>query len=286
MNPKAIRLYNEYIHGDLPRRSFLKKLAVIAGGATAAGALLPMLEPNYAFGQQVSEDDARLETTYVDYPGSDGPVRAYLARPAGLTNTAPGIVVIHENRGLNAHIEDVARRAALEGYVAMAPDGLSYAGGAPADQEKARDLFRDSDRQRITADVIAGVPWLAGRPDCTGTIGTVGFCYGGGVSLLCAAREAAMAAAVCFYGRPLAAEDVAKVKVPLMMHYAGNDSRINSTLAGFRTLLDEHKIAYSLHMYPGTGHGFHNDSSEARYDADAAVLAWKRSMSLFNNYLS
>ncbi len=286
ISPKAVSLYNEYIHGDLPRRAFLKKLAVIAGGATAAGALLPMLEPNYAFGQQVSEDDARLETTYVDYPGSDGPVRAYLARPAGLENAAPGIVVIHENRGLNAHIEDVARRAALEGYVAMAPDGLSYAGGAPADQEKARDLFRDSDRQRITADVIAGVPWLAGRPDCTGRIGTVGFCYGGGVSLLCAAREAATAAAVCFYGRPLAAEDVAKVKVPLMMHYAGNDSRINSTLAGFRTMLDEHKIAYSLHMYPGTGHGFHNDSSEARYDADAAVLAWKRSMSLFNNYLT
>lgn len=286
ISPKAVSLYNEYIHGDLPRRAFLKKLAVIAGGATAAGALLPMLEPNYAFGQQVSEDDARLETTYVDYPGSDGPVRAYLARPAGLENAAPGIVVIHENRGLNAHIEDVARRAALEGYVAMAPDGLSYAGGAPADQEKARDLFRDSDRQRITADVIAGVPWLAGRPDCTGRIGTVGFCYGGGVSLLCSAREAATAAAVCFYGRPLAAEDVAKVKVPLMMHYAGNDSRINSTLAGFRTMLDEHKIAYSLHMYPGTGHGFHNDSSEARYDADAAVLAWKRSMSLFNNYLT
>ncbi len=286
MNPKAIRLYNEYIHGDLPRRSFLKKLAVIAGGATAAGALLPLLEPNYAFGQQVSDDDARLETTYVEYPGSDGPVRAYLARPAGLANTAPGIVVIHENRGLNAHIEDVARRAALEGYIAMAPDGLSYAGGAPADQEKARDLFRDSDRQRITADVIAGVPWLAGQSDCTGRIGTVGFCYGGGVSLLCAARETATTAAVCFYGRPLAAEDVAKVKAPLMMHYAGNDSRINSTLAGFRTLLDEHKIAYSLHMYPGTGHGFHNDSSEARYDADAAVLAWKRSMSLFNNYLS
>jgi carboxymethylenebutenolidase len=285
IDPKAIDLYNEYIHGDLPRRSFLKKLAGIAGGVAAASALLPLLEPNYAFGQQIATEDQRLDTAYVKYPGTDGLVRAYLARPAGAKDPLPGILVIHENRGLNAHIEDVARRAAVAGYVALAPDGLTYAGGAPQDQEAARDLFGSSDRARITDDVIAGLTYLAGREDCTDRIGTVGFCYGGGVSLLCAAREEATAASVCFYGSPLGADDVARVKVPLMMHYAGKDTRINQTIPAFRALLDEQQLAYSLHMYPGTGHGFHNDSSTARYDADAATLAWERTINFFGNYL-
>jgi carboxymethylenebutenolidase len=285
MNKQAIDLYNEYIHGDLPRRAFLRRLAGIAGGAAAASALLPLLEPNYAWGQQVAEDDARLETGYVEYAGSAGQVRAYWARPAGGNAALPGVLVIHENRGLNAHIEDVARRTALAGYLALAPDGLTFAGGAPADQEAARDLFGRSDRGRITDDVVAGVPYLAGREDCSGRIGTVGFCYGGGVSLLCAARESAVAAAVCFYGSPLSAADTARVKAPLMMHYAGNDERINQSIPEFRKLLDEHAIAYSLHMYPGTNHGFHNDSSEARYDAEASGLAWKRTLALFESCL-
>ncbi len=288
MKKQAIELYNEYIHGDMPRRTFLQRLAAVAGGATAAGALLPLLEPNYAWGQQVAADDARLETAYVEYPGSgETPVRGYLAKPAGIDpGPLPGVLVIHENRGLNAHIEDVARRAALAGYLALAPDGLSYAGGAPLDQEAARDLFAGSDRARITADVIAGVPWLATHPGCSGQVGTVGFCYGGGVSLLCAARESATAVSVCFYGSPLGAEDVAQVSVPLMMHYAGNDERINQTIPEFRRLLDENGVAYSLHMYPGTNHGFHNDSSEARFDAAAAGLAWQRTLALFQAYLA
>jgi carboxymethylenebutenolidase len=285
MDSKAIDLYNDYIHGDLPRRTFLKKLAGIAGSAAAASALLPLLEPNYAYGQQVAEDDQRLATARVEYPRGNEVVRGYLAKPAVQDSALPGVLVIHENRGLNAHIEDVARRAALAGYVALAPDGLTYAGGAPADQEAARDLFRNSDRNRITDDVIAGVPYLADREDCSGKVGTVGFCYGGGVSLLCAAREAAIAAAVCFYGRPLGADDVTRVTIPLMMHYAGKDTRVNQTIPEFRTLLDEHAVAYSLHMYPGTGHGFHNDSSEVRYDSDAAMLAWKRTLGFFENYL-
>jgi carboxymethylenebutenolidase len=285
MDQKAIDLYNEYVHGELPRRAFLKKLAGIAGGAAAASALLPLLEPNYAWGQQVALDDPRLETGYVEYTSGAGLVRAYMAKPAGVTEKLPGVLVIHENRGLNRHIEDVARRAALAGYVALAPDGLTYAGGAPEDQEAARDLFRNSDSGRITDDVVAGVPYLAAREDCDGQVGTVGFCYGGGVSLLCAAREAATTVSVCFYGRPLGAEDVGKVNVPLMMHYAGNDERINKTIPVFRNLLDEHDIAYSLNMYPGTSHGFHNDSSEARYDPEAAALAWQRSLGLFENTL-
>jgi len=285
MNRKALDLYNEYIHGDLPRRDFLKRLAGIAGGAAAASALLPLLEPNYAWGQHVAADDERLEGGYVEYEGAGGSVRGYLAKPAGVTGPRAGVLVIHENRGLNAHIEDVARRAALAGYVALAPDGLSYVGGAPGEQEAARDLFGQSDRNRITADVMAGVPYLAAREDCSGRVGTVGFCYGGGVALLCAAREPATAAAVCFYGSPLGEEDAARVKVPLMMHYAGQDDRINQTIPEFRGLLDRFGIAYSLHMYPGTGHGFHNDSSAARYAPEAAALAWKRTLGLFETYL-
>jgi carboxymethylenebutenolidase len=286
MDQRALDLYNDYVHGSLPRRSFLKRLAGIAGSAAAASALLPLLEPNYAWGQQVAEDDPRLETGYVEYTSGGGAVRAYYARPTGRPGPLPGVLVIHENRGLNAHIEDVARRTALAGYLALAPDGLTYVGGAPRDQEAARDLFAASDSARITADVIAGVPYLAGRADCSGRVGTVGFCYGGGVSLLCAAREVATAGAVCFYGSPLSAEDVARVRVPLMMHYAGNDERINQTIPGFRALLDANHLAYSLHMYPGTNHGFHNDSSAARYDPDAAALAWKRTLAFFDNYLA
>lgn len=285
MDQKAIDLYNDYIHGDLPRRSFIKRLAGIAGSAAAASALLPLLEPNYVFAQQVAVNDKRLDTGTIEYPVDGGTVKAYLARPAEVKEPLPGILVIHENRGLNAHIEDVARRAALAGYIALAPDGLTYAGGAPQDQEAARNLFGKSDRARITRDVVSGVPYLAQHEDCTGRIGTVGFCYGGEVSLLCAARESATAASVCFYGRPLNAEDVSRVSAPLMMHYAGNDSRINQTIPGFRTLLDEQQLPYSLHMYPGTGHGFHNDSSAARYDPAAASLAWGRSMNFFNHYL-
>jgi len=286
MNRKAIDLYNEYIHGDMPRRSFLKRLAGVAGGAAAASALLPLLESNYAWGQQVAPDDGRLETARVEYAGAQGPVRGYLAKPAGRAGKLPGVLVIHENRGLNAHIEDVARRAALAGYVALAPDGLTFAGGAPEDQEAARDLFGRSDRERITADVIAGAPYLAAREDCTGKVGTVGFCYGGGVSLMCAAREPAVAGAVCFYGSALSAEDVARVKAPLMLHYAGNDERINEGIPEFRQALDARGVAYSLHMYPGTDHGFHNDSSQARYNAEAATLAWQRTLAFFGNYLA
>ena len=285
MKPEAIDLYNEYIHGDMPRRAFLQRLAGIAGSAAAASTLLAALEPNYAWGQQVAEDDQRLEAGYVEYPGREGGVRGYLARPRGAAAALPGVLVIHENRGLNAHIEDVARRAALAGYLALAPDGLTYAGGAPTDQEAARDLFGRSDRGRITDDVIAGVPWLASRSDCSGGVGAVGFCYGGGVALQCAAREPATAAAVCFYGRALGEDDVARVRAPLMMHYAGKDERINQGIPAFRTLLDSHEVPYSLHMYPGTGHGFHNDTSAARYAPEAAALAWRRTLAFFGDYL-
>lgn len=284
MDPRILDLYDEYIHGNLPRRTFFRRVTEIAGSVAAATSLLALVEPDWARGQEVEPTDARLETGYVEYAGSRGPVRAYQASPKDGGNAKLGaVLVVHENRGLNPHLEDVARRMALAGYLALAPDGLSYVGGAPADQEAARDLFGNSDRAVITADVIAGVPYLAQHPRSSGRMGSVGFCYGGGVALQCAAQHEAIAGAVCFYGRALSAEEVAQVKAPLMMHYAGNDPRVNAGIDDFRRVLDEHAVPYSLHMYPGTGHGFHNDTSEARYDAAAAKLAWRRSLAFFSD---
>jgi carboxymethylenebutenolidase len=285
MDQKIIDLYNDYIHGDMPRRSFLRRVAKIAGGAAAATAILPLIETNYAWGQQVDPKDERLNAGYATYAGTQSEVKAYVATPASAKLPLPGVLVIHENRGLNAHIEDVARRAALAGFVAVAPDGLSFVGGAPADQEAARDKFREADTETITADVIKAVGYMKSRPDCTGKTGSVGFCYGGGVSLQCAVANPATDASVLFYGRALSAEQVARVKVPLMMNYAGNDPRVNAMIPEFRAALDEQDVAYSLHMYPGTGHGFHNDTSQARYDEAAAKLAWQRTISFFDHYL-
>lgn len=285
MNPKVTELYNEYIHGDMPRRSFLKQLAGITGGAAVANAVLALIEPNYAMAQQVAPEDPRLEQGYVTYEGTQGPVRAYFAKPAASSDPLPGVLVIHENRGLNAHIEDVARRIALDGFIAVAPDGLSFVGGAPVDQEQARDKFRQADTDTITVDVIRGIGYLKSRPDCTGKTGSVGFCYGGGVSLQCALADSAADACVAYYGRTLSAEQSARVKVPLMMNYAGEDARVNAMIPDFRAELDKNKVAYSLHMYPGTGHGFHNDTSLARYNKAAAKLSWQRTVNFFKHYL-
>jgi carboxymethylenebutenolidase len=285
MNQTAINLYNDYIHGQMPRRDFLQRLACIAGGVAAANVLLPLLEPNTAYAQQVDPKNRALRCAYVHYAGRSGPVRAYVAKPATAKKKTPALLIIHENRGLNAHIEDVARRAALAGYIAMAPDGLSVAGGAPVDQEKARDLFGATDREMIAADLLAGIPYLLSRPDVNGKIGAIGFCYGGGMAMRMAAENADVAAAVSFYGSALTSEQVATLKSPLMMHYAGLDERINAGIEAFRADLDAHKIAYSIHLYPNTQHGFHNDSTTARYDAAAAKLAWGRSLAFFDTSL-
>lgn len=285
MDPRVVELYNDYVHGSLPRRDFLRRLATLVGSVAAASALLPLLEPSYAHAQQVADDDARISAGYVDYAGTRSKVRAYLARPRG-EQARSGVLVIHENRGLNAHIEDVARRVAVAGYVALAPDGLSVAGGAPVDQEAARDLFAATDAATIAADIIAGVPYLAAHPDCSGRIGTVGFCYGGGLALRCAVARPEVAAAVCFYGSPLDTDAIARLRAPLLLHYAGNDARINAGIDTFRAALDAHRIAYSLNMYPGTQHGFHNDASAARYDAAAATLAWERTLAFFARTLA
>lgn len=285
MDFRLTDLYNEYIHGDMPRREFVRRVTLLVGSAAAAAALIELLEPDWARGQQIDPADPAITQSTVHYPGRSGDVRATLVKPASATGPLPGILVIHENRGLNAHIEDVARRAALAGYVALAPDGLTSMGGAPEDQEAARDLFGRADHDTVTADILAGAPYLASREDCTGRIGAVGFCYGGGVALVCAVEEPATAAAVCFYGRALTDEQTSRLKVPVMMHYAGQDERINAMIPEFRASLDRHQVPYSLHMYPDTGHGFHNDTSVARYDREAAQLAWERTMAFFAHWL-
>ena len=286
MDSRITSLYNDYIHGSMPRREFLRRVTEIAGSVTAASALIALLEPNWAWGQQVKPDDERLTTGAVTYEGTTGEVKGYLAQPKDAEGPLPGVLVIHENRGLNAHIEDVARRVALAGYVALAPDGLSYVGGGLVDQEAARDRFAEADRDVITADVLAGIPWLAAQETTTGKIGTVGFCYGGGVALLGAVQQEAVAGAVCFYGRALSAEDTAKLTVPVMLHYAGEDERINAGIEDFEAALEENEVPYTLYMYPGVGHGFHNDTSQARYNGPAATLAWLRTTRFFADVLA
>src|SRR6187549_321812 len=284
---RMIELYNEYVHTALPRREFIARLARIAGGAAAAMTALAVLEPNYVEARQVEPDDKRLRCEKIEFNGPNGAVKGYVARPRkiGRHDKLPGVLVIHENRGLNEHIEDVTRRTALAGYVAIAPDGLSAAGGAPADQEAARDLFTRTDGARIATDVLAAVPWLAADPMNNGKVGVVGFCYGGGLALRAASETVGVDCAVSFYGRPLPTEQARKLKVPVLLHYAGNDERINSGIPDFKAALDEAHVPYTIHMYPGTEHGFHNDSSEARYNEAAAKLAWQRTLDFFAMYL-
>lgn len=284
---RIVELYNEYVHSALPRRDFMRRLTQMAGGAVAAMSALAVLEPNYAQARQTEPDDKRLRCEKLEFNGPNGPVQAYVARPRKLRHSdrVAGVLVIHENRGLNQHIEDVARRIALAGYTAIAPDGLSVAGGAPADQEAARDLFARTDGARIAGDVLAAVPWLAADPTSNGKVGVVGFCYGGGLALRAAVEAVGVNCAVAFYGRQLSAEDTRRLKVPVLLHYAGNDERVNAGIADFRVALDAAGVPYSLNMYPGTQHGFHNDSSAARYDEAAARLAWQRTLDFFATYL-
>ena len=284
---RIIELYNEYVHTTLPRREFLARLTRLAGSVAAATTALAVLEPNYAQARQTEPDDKRLKCESIEFNGPNGSVKAYTARPRkmGRSDRIAGVLVIHENRGLNEHIEDIARRVALAGYLAIAPDGLSVAGGAPADQEAARDLFAKTDGARIASDVLAGVPWLAADPSSNGRIGVVGFCYGGGLALRAAVESVGVNCAVSYYGRQLPAEDVKKLRCPVLLHYAGTDERVNAGINDFRVALDAVGVPYSLNMYPGTQHGFNNDSSQARYNEPAAKLAWGRTLDFFATYL-
>ena len=275
-------LFDEYVHGDVDRRGFLERVARFAVGGMTAAMILDALSPRFAEAQQIAGDDKRLKTSNVpfDSPKGYGKVRAYLARPAGGAKKLPAVLVVHENRGLNPHIEDIARRIALAGYVALAPDALTSQGGYPGDEDKARELFGKLDRAKLNEDFVAAFHFLKKRPDTTGKVGVVGFCYGGGIAGMLAVREPTLNAAVAFYGSQPTAEETAKIKAPLLVHYAEHDDRINAGAAAFEAALTANKVKHQVFTYPGTQHGFNNDTTP-RYDKAAAALAWKRTMEFF-----
>jgi carboxymethylenebutenolidase len=280
-------LFDAYVHGGIDRRGFLRGAEKFAkAGVTAAG-LLAALSPDFARGQVVPKDDARLKIEVLPYPSPDGSgtVKGYLARPASAgTNKLPTILVVHENRGLNPHIEDITRRLALDGYMAFAPDALTPLGGYPGDEDKAREAFAKLDQAKTREDFVAATAWLKARPDATGKMGLTGFCFGGGIAHMLATRLPDLNAAVPFYGNHPATADAAKVKAPLQIHFAAVDERINAAWPAYEAALKAAGARYEAHTYAGTQHGFNNDTTP-RFDAAAAKLAWSRTMAFFNQYL-
>ena len=279
-------LFDAYVHGDIDRRGFLDRAAKFAvGGLTAAG-LLAALSPDFAIAQVVPQGDPRIATERIEFdsPGGSGKVKAYLARPASATGKLPTVLVVHENRGLNPHIEDVARRLAVDGYLALAPDALTTLGGYPGDEDKARTLFAQLDQAKIRQDFIAAAGVLKARTDSNGRLGVVGFCYGGGMVHFLSTQLPDLAAAVPFYGNHPAVEDAAKVKAPLLIHFAAVDERINAAWPAYEAALKAAGVRYTAHQYPGTQHGFNNDTTP-RFDATAAKLAWDRTLAFFAQQL-
>lgn len=283
---ELLDLFDKYVHGDIDRRVFLDGAKKFAAGGVTAAALWESLRPNYAWAQQVAKDDHRIkaENASVPSPQGNGSIKGYFVRPAK-AGKLPGVLVVHENRGLNPYIEDVARRLATENFIAFAPDGLTSVGGYPGDDEKGGQLFRQVDRNKMLEDFIAAARWLKGRPDCTGKIGVVGFCFGGGVSNTLAVRMGSdLSAAVPFYGGQPPAEEVAKIKAPLLIQYAGLDTRVNAGWPAYEEALKANHVNYTAYIYEGTNHGFHNDTTP-RYDENAAKLAWRRTVDFFNKHL-
>jgi carboxymethylenebutenolidase len=284
MDQKLTDLYDEYAQGLLDRREFIKTLTILAGGTAAANGLLPFLEASHARAEVVQKNDARLDTEEIKYPGATGDVRGYMARPKG-DEKRPGVVVIHENRGLVPHIEDVARRVALEGYLALAPDALSPLGGTPADLDKARSMIQTLDNQSNLQNFLAAVRYLKTHPASTGKVGVVGFCWGGAVANQLAVHAPDLNAAVPFYGRQPASEDVPKIKASLLLHYAGLDEGINKGIPAYEAALKKASIDYKIYMYDGANHAFFNDTNAERYNKDAAQLAWQRTLLFFKEKL-
>jgi len=284
--PAVLKLFDGYIHGMISRRDFLDRAARYAVGGFTAAAMLESLTPNYALAQQVPKDDARIKAEYLTYdsPQGSGKMRGYFVRPSSATGKLPGVVVYHENRGLNPYIEDVARRLAVENFVAFAPDALAPVGGYPGDEEKAAQLFRQLDAKKRTEDLIAAAEFLKSRPECTGKIGAVGFCYGGDIVNILATRMPDLGAAVPFYGLQPSAADTAKIKAPLLIHYAELDQRIDAGWPAFEAALKANGVKYQMFMYAGANHGFHNDTTP-RYDEAAAKLAWSRTTAFLKENL-
>jgi carboxymethylenebutenolidase len=284
MDQNIIDLYDEYVRGLLDRREFLKKLSVLVGGAAAAYTLLPLLEHNYARAEIVPKDDPRLYVDYIKYPGATGEVRANLVRPKGDAKL-PGVVVIHENRGLNPHIEDVTRRVAFEGFLAIAPDALSPLGGTPEDPDKARELIGKLDSKTTIQNFVAAVRYLKTHPASTGKVGVIGFCWGGGMANQVAVNSPDVSAVVPYYGAQPASEDVSKIKASLLLHYAGVDERINKGIPAYEAALKKASVDYKLYMYEGAKHAFNNDTNAERYNKEAAQLAWQRTIAFLKEKL-
>lgn len=284
VNQKIIDVFDAYTRREMDRRQFLEKLAIITGSVAAAYSVLPLLENNYAQAQIVAADDSRLTTQTIKYQAESGEMTAYLASPK-TDGKLPAVLVVHENRGLNPHIEDVTRRVALEGYLAMAPDALSAAGGSPADPEKAVELIKQLDMNSTIRNFVAAAAYLKTHPQSTGKVGVVGFCWGGAMANQLAVHSADIIAAVPYYGMQPTAEDAGKIKTSLLLHYAGDDERINKGIPAYTRALDAHHVQYTMYMYEGASHAFNNDTNAARYNKQAAELAWKRTINFFNGRL-
>lgn len=284
---ELLELYDFYAHGRIDRREFLDRAAKFAVGGVTALALLRQLSPDYALARQVAPDDPAIETSRITYdsPNGHGTVNAYLVRPAGSTGKLPAVLVIHENRGLNPYIEDVARRMAKAGFMALAPDGLTSVGGYPGDDDRGRELQRTVDATKLLNDFFAGFEHLVARDDSTGKVGAVGFCYGGGVVNALAVAYPELGAGVPFYGRQAPLDGVSSIEAPLQLHYAGLDERINTGWPAYEAALQQHGKSYEVHFYPGANHGFHNDTTP-RYDETAAKLAEERTIAFFRKHLT
>jgi carboxymethylenebutenolidase len=284
---ELINLLDLYVHGDMDRREFVEHCQRFAAGGITAAMLFDSLRPNYAFAQEVPRDDKRITTnvTSVESPAGNGSIQGLLAMPASVSGKLPAVIVIHENRGLNPYIEDVARRLAVEKFIAFAPDGLTSVGGYPGDDERGGKLFQSVDRGKMTEDFIAAARFLKTHPRSNGKLGAVGFCFGGGISNTLAVRlQAEMDAAAPFYGGQPRAEDVSRIQCPLLLHYAGNDPRVNAGWPAYEAALKANRVQYQAFIYEGTNHGFHNDTTP-RYDEAAAKLAWSRTLAFFRQHL-
>jgi carboxymethylenebutenolidase len=285
-HPEILKLFDQYVHGIISRRGFLQSASRFAIGAVTAEGLLEALQPRFAQAQQVAGNDPRISARSVELPSPKGygTLRGYLARPAAPKGKLPTVLVVHENRGLNPHIEDIARRLALDNFIAFAPDALYPLGGYPGDEDKARELFAKLDQSKTREDFLAAADYLKHLPEGNGRVGVVGFCYGGGIANFLATRIPDLAAVVPFYGDQPAAQDATRIKSPLLLHYAENDQRIDAGWPAYEAALKAAGVRYEAHFYPGTQHGFNNDTTP-RYDEAAAKLAWQRTISFFNAHL-
>ena len=284
---EVLKLFDGYVHGAISRRDFLDRASKYAIGGFTAAAMLESLRPNFAFAQQVAKDDARIKTEYLSYPSpqGSGTMRGYFARPANPAGKLPGVVVIHENRGLNPYIEDVTRRLAVANFLAFAPDALTPLGGYPGDEEKGLQLFGQLDPAKRGEDLLAAYAFLKSRPECTGKVGAVGFCFGGSTVNMFAVRLPDLAAAVPFYGGAPPVEDVPKIKAAVLVHHGGEDKRLVDGWPAYDQAMTAAKVVHEGHIYPGAVHGFNNDATPQRYNKAAADEAWKRTIDWFNKYV-